>query len=348
MEVLNKKEQEKEETLAAEDSKKSISFWNKLLIAVLVAIVGLLGLAFYINYENEREMDLSFPYEIELEEQESYSTTELFASDLVVSYNYQAYEDLELSSSSEKALLFEIDNNTAIFAQGIYDLAYPASLTKIMTSILAIKYGNMDDTVTMQESDFDLMTGAQLSNMIAGDVVTLEQLVKLNLVYSANDASNAIARHISGSVEAFVELMNEEAQQLGMLGTHFTNPHGLHDDDHYTCAYDVYLMLNEAIKYSLFNETIQLSYYNLVVTRGESVISYYYDSTDQYMTGLKNAPDGVILWGGKTGTTSEAGSCLALIAQNTEGIPYIAVIMNCTGSTTLYNDMNTLLSYIAG
>src|SRR5699024_8690992 len=115
--------------------------------------------------------------------------------------------------------------------QGIYDKIYPASITKIMTALLAIEYGNMEDVVTIQAEDVNLEEGSVLSGMQAGDQVTMDQLFYTLVVYSANDAGMAIARHIGGTVEEFVNLMNQEAQNLGMTGTHFVNPHGLHDDN---------------------------------------------------------------------------------------------------------------------
>ena len=319
---------------------------NKLLAVIIAVIAALAAIAAYISYSNERSLDMFSayaPYDIETK---NYTKADTFASDLVVSHGYVALEGFELTSGSERALLFDIDSNTVLFANGIYEKAYPASLTKIMTAVLALKYGNMDDVVTMQASDFMLEEGSQNSNMIAEDKVTLRQLLELMLVYSANDAANAIARHIAGSYEEFVSLMNEEALSYGMTGTHFANAHGLHDDGHYTCAYDVYLMLRKAMEYPLFNEIIRMSSYTLDVERNGSVISYYYDSTDEYLTGIYNVPEGVILWGGKTGTTPQAGACLALIAQNTDGVPYISVIMNADKKTILYDDMTRLLGNI--
>jgi D-alanyl-D-alanine carboxypeptidase (penicillin-binding protein 5/6) len=323
-----------------------MSKMNKLLTAVIVIIAALIALTVYISYEKDRSLDMFSPYVAEGHEAQGGTTADTFTSDLVVSRAYVDLEGFELTSGSERALLFDIDSNTAVYSHGIYEKAYPASLTKIMTAIAALKYGNMEDVVTMQASDFMLEEGSQNSNMIAGDEVTLKQLLEVMLVYSANDASNAIARHISGSYDEFVKLMNSEALSLGMTGTHFVNPHGLHDDGHYTCAYDVYLMLNEAMKYPLFNEIIRMSSYTLDVTRDGSVISYYYDSTDEFLTGIYSVPQDVIIWGGKTGTTPEAGANIALIAQSSEGIPYIAVIMNADKKTILYEDMSRLLANI--
>lgn len=111
----------------------------------------------------------------------------------------------------------------------------------------------------------------------------MDALFHALIIFSANDAAMAIAKHISGSVEEFVNLMNEEAQSLGATGTHFVNPHGLHDENHYTTVYDVYLMLNEALNYETFVDTMQQGSYTLSLTHADGTaaqIALY--STDQY------------------------------------------------------------------
>ena len=117
---------------------------------------------------------------------------------------------------------------------------YPASITKIMTAMLALKYGNMDETVTITQENVTLEDGSQVCGFGAGDKVTMGQLVRCLLVYSGNDAASAIAEHIGGTTDNFVDMMNSYAAQLGCTGTHFSNPHGLQDENHYTTPYDIY------------------------------------------------------------------------------------------------------------
>ena len=328
--------------MTEEKQKKSI--WNRLLAVVIAAVAVLAAIALFINHNKERSLDITSPYSSNLFSDNGNTTAETFASNLVTARNFEDIEGFSLTDTSERALLFNTDSLESVYSHGIYEKAYPASLTKIMTAILALKYGNLGDQVVMEESDFALEEGSQNSDMRAGDTLTLKQLVEVLLVHSANDAANAIARHISGSQEAFVSLMNEEAHSYGMLKTNFVNAHGLHDDAHYTCAYDVYLMLNKALEYREFNEIIQLSSYTLTVTRDGSEISYNYFSTNEFLNGQANAPEGVRIWGGKTGTTPQAGACLALYVQSDNGIPYIAVIMNAPKKTVLYDDMRSMLT----
>ena len=322
-----------------------------ILVAVLVAILGIvIGVR---NYIDSRKMDLSFSYQTEAclsgdpLKKASSALAPAFASELCVGEANVALGDVSLGEG-EKGGLFKLDDYEILYAQGIYDRIYPASITKIMTSLLAIEHGNMDDIVTIQPEDVTLEEGSQMSGMQAGDVVTMDQLFHALMVYSANDAAMAIARHIGGTVDQFVEMMNQEAQSLGMTGTHFANPHGLHQEDHYTTAYDVYLMLNYASKNQKFMDTAHLSSYTLETAGSEdgSGRTLYLSSTDQYLTGVQNPPEGVTVLGGKTGTTPEAGSNLAILAQNAYGVPYMAVIMNAPYGAALYGDMNLLLQQI--
>ena len=268
-----------------------------------------------------------------------------FAHDLCVSAGDVSCDGLSLNGS-EKGALFDVDDKKVIFGDSLYEKVYPASITKILTAILTVKLGNMDDVVTITEEDVTLEEGSQMVGFQPGDTVTMDELFHGLLVYSGNDCAMAIARHIGGTVEQFVTMMNEEARSLGATGTHFVSPHGLHDDNHYTTVYDIYLMLNEAISYPYFVETMQLGNYTITYTRGEETITARLDATDHYLTGQESAPSGVTVLGGKTGTTSAAGSCLAILSQNRYGEPYVSVVMKAVNKISLYTDMTKLLSKI--
>lgn len=269
-----------------------------------------------------------------------------FAADLCV-----VEKNIELPgvpiTGTQAALLLNLDKKEVIYSRMAYTRIYPASMTKIMTSILAFLYGNMDDIVTIEWSDTVLEEGSQVCGFTAGDKVSMDQLVHGLLIYSGNDAAMAIARHIGGTVEDFVGMMNIYARQLGCTDTHFVNPHGLHDTDHYTTPYDIYLMLKEALKYPRFIEIAQLSEYviDFEEENGEAG-HYWFGSTDHYLTGEATPPKDVVVLGGKTGTTDEAGNCLALLTQNAYGKPFFSVITGAPTKDLLYQQMNSLLQYI--
>ena len=180
-----------------------------------------------------------------------------------------------------------------------------------------------------------------------GDTMTLEQALHLLLISSANDVALMIAENIGGTVEHFLEMMNDEAKRLGATNTNFANPHGLTDPDHYTTAYDLYLIFNEAIKYDKFNEIIHMSEYQTI----------YYDkngnekkktikTTNRYLRGTVETPENVTIIGGKSGTTMAAGSCLIILSKDAKGSSYISVILHSKNIDELYKEMTTLLEEI--
>lgn len=269
-----------------------------------------------------------------------------FASDLCVVSQDVALDNVNLGEEQE-GLLLDIDNQAVRFSKGAYNRVYPASITKIMTAILAFKYGNMADTVTITQENITLEAGSQVCGFQVGDRVTMDQLVHGLLVFSGNDAASAIASHISGSQEEFVNLMNAAAQQLGCTGTHFTNPHGLQDENHYTTPYDIYLMLKEALNYPEFTEITQMGSYTLTYQHADgTTVNTVLTATDQYLTGESNPPKNVTVLGGKTGTTSSAGNCLAILSQNSYGKPFVSIVMGAASKSELYTQMNSLLQHI--
>lgn len=267
----------------------------------------------------------------------------LFASDLCVVTEDKLLDQVSLEEN-QTGLLFDISDRDVIYSKGAYTRVYPASITKIMTALLAFKYGNMDDVVTITEENVTLEEGSQVIGFLVGDKVTMDELVHGLLVYSGNDAASAIATHIGLTTEKFVEMMNSYARELGCTGTHFTNPHGLQDENHYTTPYDIYLMLKEALQYPEFTEITQLGSYTISYERswGEEVSTALL-ATDHYLTGEANAPKGITILGGKTGTTSDAGNCLALLSQNAYGEPYVSIVMGASTKELLYQQMSALL-----
>lgn len=269
-----------------------------------------------------------------------------FAYNLCVGDDNVPLDGIELLDSQNGAL-FDLDNRKVLYAHNMYGKLYPASMTKIMTALLALENGNKDEIVTISENNVDLESGSQVCGFVAGDQVALGDLINCLLVYSGNDAASAIAETIGQTEAHFVEMMNQKAAELGMTGTHFTNPHGLQDDNHYTTAYDIYLMLNEAMKNTDFLSIIQLSSYTVKYESYDgSLKTTTLTATDHYLTGEATPPMGVTVLGGKTGTTEDAGNCLALITQNAYGAPFISVVANAASKELLYQQMNYLLDHI--
>lgn len=328
--------------------------WQWMLAGIGAVIAILLIILCVLRFSKSTTPELSLPYSRETflygdgGRSAKIERQDLFAQNLCVSQDGISLEGVSVTEQ-ESAALFDVNDGKVLFAQNMYQRMYPASITKIMTAILACKYGNMNDIVTIDSSMLDLEEGSQICGLRDGDTVTMDALFHALVIFSANDAAMAIAEHISGSVEEFVNLMNSELKELGATGTHFVNPHGLHEENHYTTVYDVYLMLNEALKYDLFVDTMQQDGYTLSLTHADGTAAQIpLSSTDLYLTRQKSAPSGVTVLGGKTGTTDQAGCCLALLAQNSYGDPFISIVLNAPTKTVLYEDMNQLLARING
>ncbi|MCM1325690.1 MAG: serine hydrolase [Bacteroidales bacterium] len=272
-----------------------------------------------------------------------------FAEDLcIVSEDVAGGTELDMSLA-ESAVLFDLNNRDVLYAKNAHAQMNPASLTKIMTALVAIKYGSSEQVLTATDAVIIKESGTQVCGVKSGDTMTMDQALHILLMYSANDVALLIAENVGGSVEEFVNMMNREAASLGATNTHFANPHGLTDEEHYTTAYDLYLIFNEAIKYESINEIIHMSNYQTT----------YYDKSGRakelkvknsngFLNGNANAnaPENVTVIGGKTGTTNAAGNCLMLLSKDVNGAPYISVILKAQSSDALYQEMSDLLKEI--
>ncbi len=250
--------------------------------------------------------------------------------------------------SAKGLLLVDVDDNSMIYADGIYDKLYPASLTKMATALVCLKYGNMKDDVKVSYNASHISElHAKTCYLQEGDVINFETLLTSFLVYSGNDAGIALAEHISGTEKEFMKLVNNELARIGAVDTHFVNSHGLHDDNHYTTVYDIYLILNELSKYDKFLEMASKDTYiaDFKDADGNSIRKVY-DSTIQYLTGAQKLPKGFKVLAGKTGTTTDAGNCLALLVSGKDGHRYIAVVMKAYSYGSLYSQINELLKLI--
>ena len=146
----------------------------------------------------------------------------------------------QFSVAAKAALLIDLNTNRVVYEQDADERVYPASLTKIMTCLIALENGNLSDVVTVSESALaDLDEDSSVAGLVVGEQMTLENLLYCMMVVSGNDACNVIAEHVAGSVTDFVRMMNQRAYELGCTNTHFNNPHGLHDESHYTTARDL-------------------------------------------------------------------------------------------------------------
>lgn len=249
---------------------------------------------------------------------------------------------------SEAALLINLTDSKALFAKNIYEKLYPASLTKLYTALVALKRGEITDTVTISYQASHIPDPyAKVCGFEEGDTITLDTLLNCMLVYSGNDASIAVAEFIGGSEEQFVGIMNEEAKKLGAIHSNFVNASGLHDDNHYTTAYDVYLVFQELMKYDAFLSMIGQSTYTATYKdAGGNVKEKTFLTTNQYLKEIQEMPEGLIMKGGKTGNTYKAGNCLVTLIQDEKSTDYLSLIMKAADETKLYSEMSKLFSIV--
>lgn len=270
---------------------------------------------------------------------------EFFSESLCVSDDVSIGTDDTDSYVAGGAGAFNLATGEVVYAKNLYAKLYPASTTKILTAYIVLKYkDNLDEMVTVSENAANQASDSSVCGVKAGDVISLKDLLYGLMLRSGNDAAIAIAEYMSGSVEAFAELMNQEAQNLGATQSHFVNPNGLPDENHYTSVYDMYLIFNEAVKNEEFVRLISTKSYDTVYTDAQgAAVEKTWENTNQYLAGKETAPEGFTVVGGKTGTTGEAGYCLVLYSYNAKNEPVISIVLKADGRSNLYLLMNEIL-----
>lgn len=245
--------------------------------------------------------------------------------------------------TAKSAVCFNITQRKTLYAKN-YDTQLPmASLTKLMTALLVLENGDLDQEVTVGQETVITTADAWLCGFQPGDTMTLRTLLECMLVYSGNDAANACAAAVGGSVESFVDQMNARAESLGAVHTHFANPNGLDDRDHYSTPYDIYLILNACLQYDEFRKIIPMTEVDSTWTRNGETQTQTFPSGNGYLAKTAVPPDGITVYGGKTGHTENAGYCLATYAKDSTGDELIAVVFGAAEKQPVYADTNTLL-----
>ena len=238
-------------------------------------------------------------------------------------------EDGIFNSPVGSALLVETSTGTVLYEKDANEQRYPASLTKIMTCMLVLANSDLNDIVTVSET---ALAGMEVGSSIGdnhlevGEQMRLEDMLYLVMLESANEATIALAEHVAGSLEAFVELMNRTAQELGCTNTHFANPHGLHDEDHYTTANDLRKIVEKALEDETFRTITNTSTYELPATNFHESRTMY--STNQLIN--KDMGSNYFYYskasGVKTGFTTPAGRCLITTATD-DNLHLLSIIL---------------------
>ncbi len=260
---------------------------------------------------------------------------------LVISFEYPAVAQQQLPDiKSQSAILIDSATGTVLFEKNPHEKLEPASITKIMTLLLAfetIESGRikMDDVIKISERAWK--TGGSQAYLGPGEEQKLEVLLKCIAIASANDASVAVAEYIGGSVEGFVKMMNDKAKLLGMNDTNFVNPHGLSDANHYTSAFDIAIMTRELVKHKkIFDwSTVWIDYLEHTDKKREATML----ANTNKLLGKYEGLDGI-----KTGFHSNAGHCFAGTAKRGD-FRLISVVLNAESSKQRFEDTTKLLDY---
>lgn len=240
------------------------------------------------------------------------------------------------------AILIDSETGRVLYEKNADTKMYPASTTKTMTALLATEYENLDEQVTATQNVLKIERGSSQIYIEPGEVMTLRQLLYALMLTSANDAAIDIAEFIGGSVENFANMMNEKAKSLGAVNTHFVNPNGLHDDNHYTTVRDMALIAREGMKNPFFRELVSTYRYEIpptnkqqearnYITNGNKLISPYDKNKYPYAIGIK------------TGYTTKSLHCLVGGAKK-DDIELISVVMG-DEKDAMYPDTVALFEY---
>lgn len=242
--------------------------------------------------------------------------------------------------SAQAAILMDADTGAILYSKNINEKLYPASTTKIMTCLLAREKGNLDDMVEFTKTAvFSVPADGSNMGMDVGESITMEQCLYGILVGSANEVANAVAEHIAGTIDDFVDMMNERAKQLGCTNTHFVNTNGLYDDNHYTTAYDLALISRAFFQDEMLCKIGNTARYHFEPTATQPD-DFYLNNKHKLITG-EIAYDGIR--GGKTGYTNEARQTLVTCAEQ-NGMKLICVVFK-EESPAQFTDTVELLDY---
>lgn len=246
-----------------------------------------------------------------------------------------------ISISAEGGIVMDADSGAVLYGKNIHTAYFPASITKILTALIVLENCNMDDMVTFSHNAvFNVEAGSTSAGMDVGDQMTVRDCLYALVLRSANEVANALAEHTAGSIEAFAEMMNQKAASLGCKDSHFNNPSGLNDPNHYTSAYDMALIARAAFANEAFVTIDSTLYYDLPPSKRNPDGFRIYPGHRMMKKNAAEYYPGII--GGKTGYTSLAGNTLVTCAERND-MKLIAVVLN--GHQTHYTDTKKLLDF---
>lgn len=217
------------------------------------------------------------------------------------------------------AIVLDAATKEVLFESDAHKQMAMASITKLMTALVVIEQGNLNDVVTVKQADV-IETGSDI-DLRSGEQVLLGDLLRATLIKSANDAAVTMADHVGGTRDNFVKMMNEKAEELGLKDTHYENPHGFDEVGHHSSAYDIALLMAHDMENPTFSSIMKMKECDVAILNSDRVS--HVSTTNELLKA-----DDPLIEGGKTGFTDEAGEAVVLVAKNPAGHRIITVILN--------------------
>ena len=283
----------------------------------------------------------------------------MIISNIFISFSFQSLANIQIADNNQgetsqnlsiysgAAILIDSKTGKVLYEKNSNEKKYPASTTKILTAIIAIEKCNLSDTISASyNAIMSIPSGYSNAAIQENEVLTVEQLLNVFLIHSANEAGYILAEHISGTISNFADLMNQKAIELGCTNTHFTNPSGIQDENHYSTAHDMALIAQYCMKNETFRQIVSKTSYTLEPTNKTSEERYFATTNDLIRTSSEYYYKYCI--GIKTGYTSQAKNCL-IAASKKDDLELITVILDATttenGKSARNTDTINLFNY---
>ena len=253
----------------------------------------------------------------------------------------------ELDLDIKAGIIVETNTGKVIYEKEAEKQNYPASVTKILTAILVLENCDLNETAIASSKALSNIPPAYVvTPLYVGEEMRVEDLLYALMLKSANDAAYVLAEHVGGSTEGFAEMMNKKAEEIGCKNSHFVNPNGIHDDNHYTTAYDMYLISKYAMQNEEFVKIVSTYKYTLPKTNKYKAEDRVMENTNSFAN-----PDSKYfnenVKGIKTGTTTQAGNCL-ITSSSKDGMDFINVVLGAKTSDSKFSETEKMVEYEFG